>query len=165
MDAYTLMKEYACRLCGRLPSADADIVLAEDGFFYDRACMNAYIKMTKVGYDDTIISPVTNESIGSTLITPKTIKSLIRKLIDDESNGFGESQNEDVISEVKESNLSDGDLLARRALDIYFGRNNNTKNQALGYELLVEAACDGGSGKLCATAVILYWCISTNIAD
>ena len=107
--------------------------------------------MTKVGYEDIIISPVTNESIGSNLITPKTIKSLIGKLVDDESNNLCESQNEDVISEVKEAtNLSEGDLLARRALDVYFGRNNNTKNQIKGFELLVEAACDEGSGKLCS---------------
>lgn len=151
MDGYALKKEYTCRLCGRLPCADADIVLAEDGFFYDRKCMNAYIEMTKVDFIDTIISPVTNERIGSTLITPKTIKSLIRKLIDDESNDLRGSQNEDIISEVKEAtNLSDGDLLAQKALDIYFGLNDNTKNRNTGFELLVEAACDGGSGKLCS---------------
>ena len=113
--------------------------------------MNAYIEMTNIGCVDSIISPVTNESIGSTLITPKTIKCLIGKLIDDESNDWCESQNDDEISEVKEviDNLSDGDMLARRGCDIYFGRNNNIKNEILGFEQLVEAACDG-SGKLCS---------------
>ena len=147
MDAHTLMKEYTCRLCGRLPSVDADIVFAEDGFCYDRKCMLAYIETTST--EDIVISPVTNASIGITLITPKPIKCLIEKLcVGDSDDSCASSQTDDGISEVEEAGkLSDGDMLARKGYDIYFGCSNNTKNQSLGFELLVEAASVGGSGK------------------
>mmetsp|Transcript_27884 Transcript_27884/g.47373 ORF Transcript_27884/g.47373 Transcript_27884/m.47373 type:complete len:224 (+) Transcript_27884:1285-1956(+) len=146
MDAYALMKEYTCSLCGRLPNTD--IVFAEDGLCYHRKCMHAYILMTKVDCEDIIISPVTKKNIGCTLITPKTIKCLIEKLSDDKSSDLcaSASQIEDEISEGDEvADLSAGDLLARRGLDIYFGCNNKTKNQSIGFELLVEAASEGGS--------------------
>ena len=148
MDAHTLMKEYTCRLCGRLPSVDADIVFAEDGFCYDRKCMMAYIETTST--EDIVISPVTNESIGITLFSPKPIKCLIEKLCVGGSEDSCASQTEthDGISEVEDKDkMSDGDLLARKGYDIYFGCSNNTKNQNLGFELLVEAASVGGSGK------------------
>ena len=146
MDAYALMKEYTCRLCGRLPNTD--IVFAEDGLCYHRKCMYAYIHTTKVDCEDIIISPVTKKNIGCTLITPKTIICLTKKLSDDKSSDLCASQIEDEISEGEEvADLSDGDLLARRGLDIYFGCNNKAKNQTIGFELLVEAASEGDSGK------------------
>jgi len=140
------MKEYTCSLCGRLPNTD--IVFAEDGLCYHRKCMHAYIHTTKVDCEDIIISPVTKKNIGCTLITPKTILCLTKKLSDDKSSDLCASQIEDEISEGEEvADMSAGDLLARRACGIYFGCNNKTKNQSLGFELLVEAASEGDSGK------------------
>ena len=88
MNADTLMKEYVCRLCGRVPITD--IVMTEDGFCYHRKC-NEKTK-NESGSEEMIFSPVTKKQIGGTLITPKTITCLIGKLRDDETSDLGTSR-------------------------------------------------------------------------
>jgi len=134
MDANTLRKEYTCRLCDRFHGKD--IVMAEDGFFYHRECMSAHIKKAK-----------------NLVITPKTINCLIEKLSGDRNSDLGASKTGDEQSggesSCKDAALGAGDLKARRGYNTYFGCNKATKNQSLGFELLVEAANEG-SGKLAA---------------
>lgn len=147
MDANTVVNNLTivCMLCDRTPRKD--IIMAEDGFFYHRACMRFHIERIEAenGCSDIIISPVTKEKIGTTLITPKTITSLIGKLSDIETSDDDRSKG--VSSCKNAARLNEGDLLAKQGYNTFFGLHDVTKNQRLGFELLVEAASENGSGE------------------
>ena len=154
MDNHVLIQRFRCRLCGR--SSTARIVVAEDGFCYHNNCIFAHVQLSRVS-SGCIISPVTKKQIGSTHVVPKTINCLIGKLNDTETHVFCDSSIADVMSRVdiratEEINkVNAGDCLARKGYETYFGCNNEQKNRSLGFELLVEAATDYGSGRSIAS--------------
>ena len=79
MDPTSLAIEFICPLCRFLPT---DPVFSQDGFIYDRACIEKYIASSK---EDpvamSIVSPMTGKSMGTTLIASDVVKETIRELV------------------------------------------------------------------------------------
>lgn len=70
MDPNFVAIEFLCPVCNTLPLKDA--VLAEDGFVYDRECVEPYLHFLR--------SPMTRLTIGKTMIASPVVNSTIKKL-------------------------------------------------------------------------------------
>lgn len=78
IDPNELAKQHLCGICKQLPKL---IVVATDGHFYCRGCITAWIEEQSESSRD-ILSPVTEEQIEKTIVTPITIQSLIDSLVE-----------------------------------------------------------------------------------
>ena len=78
MDPNSLATEFICPLCRCLPT---DPVFSEDGFIYDRECIEKYIASSKEDPTWPIVSPMTGESMGTALIASDIVKETIRELV------------------------------------------------------------------------------------
>ena len=76
MDPTSLAIEFLCPICHVLP---IDPVLAEDGFIYDRECIENFIAVRHADSGE-IISPMTGERMGEALIYSDTVKQTIGDL-------------------------------------------------------------------------------------
>ena len=105
MDANSIALEFLCPICLTLPG---DPVFAEDGFVYDRKCIQQVIDQAN---SNEIASPMTEKPMGITLITSALAEGIIRELarcngLDEKFVGAWASQNEDtdfgdIIAETK----------------------------------------------------------------
>lgn len=75
IDPNEIARQYLCGVCEQLPTV---VVAATDGHFYCKDCIEQRVKSGS----EVIPSPVTGEPIGKTLVYPKTVQSLIGKLIE-----------------------------------------------------------------------------------
>jgi hypothetical protein len=69
MDPNSLAKEFMCPICNMLPF---DPVIAEDGFVYDKECIDKFIAIGR--------SPMTGEQTGATLISSNSVRETIQVL-------------------------------------------------------------------------------------
>lgn len=74
MDPNYIAIEFLCPVCNTLPIDGA--VLAEDGFFYDKACIEEYFD------DDNIRSPMTGQLMSKTLLTSALVDDTVNRLIE-----------------------------------------------------------------------------------
>jgi hypothetical protein len=85
MDLRALASLYICRVCGKLPirraagkeGGEDRPVAAQDGHFYHESCIKREFERAGAG---GIISPVTNNEMGATLIHAKTVQCFLEKL-------------------------------------------------------------------------------------
>lgn len=75
MDPNTLATEYACKVCGVLPT---DPYFAEDGHCYHEACIRTVFDCSGPGM---VISPATHEPMGRHLIFAKGVQCFIEKML------------------------------------------------------------------------------------
>lgn len=74
IDATSLAIEFLCPICHVLPF---DPVMAEDGFVYDRRCIEQAIAQ-RLEQSGEITSPMTGETMGCVLITSTSVKETIK---------------------------------------------------------------------------------------
>ena len=134
MDPTSLAIEFICPLCRCLPT---DPVFSEDGFIYDRACIEKYIASSK---EDpvamSIVSPMTGESMGTTLIASDVVKETIRELVmcEDINKGIlgawanvtneDKSTTGDICNTKKKANEGDVEQMIKLAEWYLFGGQN-----------------------------------------
>eukprot|EP00984_Skeletonema_dohrnii_P003010 scaffold1014_cov142-Skeletonema_dohrnii-CCMP3373.AAC.21 len=70
MDPNYIAIEFLCPVCNTLPINGA--VLGEDGFFYDRGCIEKYLD------DDHARSPMTGQLMGKTLIASLIVDNTVK---------------------------------------------------------------------------------------
>mmetsp|Transcript_25931 Transcript_25931/g.43997 ORF Transcript_25931/g.43997 Transcript_25931/m.43997 type:complete len:269 (+) Transcript_25931:221-1027(+) len=74
MDPNYIAIEFLCPVCNTLPINGA--VLAEDGFFYDRGCIERYFD------DDHARSPMTGQLMGKTVIASLIVENTLQRLVE-----------------------------------------------------------------------------------
>lgn len=74
MDPTSLALEFICPICNVLPY---DPVLADDGFIYDKECIDEHIRRNN---SETLKSPMTGEPMREIVIPSDTVKQTIREL-------------------------------------------------------------------------------------
>ena len=110
MDLSALASLYQCQVCGKPPMSRAvgkegeqdRLVAAEDGHFYHESCIEREFERAGAG---RIISPVTNKTMGATLIHTKTIQCFLETLTRNEmvDRGLLEDSREKEFDLVKET--------------------------------------------------------------
>ena len=74
MDPNYIAIEFLCPVCNTLPIDGA--VLAEDGFLYDRGCLEEYVD------DDHIRSPMTGQLMSKTVLASPVVDDTVNRLIE-----------------------------------------------------------------------------------